>query len=154
MHRDLLAVLGTDGDDWLEATPLSDQDLVCLGLGQTFAKAADLGQHALQSKDLAELHRWRRWVKYLRYQLEPVATPQRSSIVELHAELRQLGSTLGRRNDLHQLRQALEEGRFRAVEQAIAAEDRSLKALLPKLGETMFSSSVDGFLTVVSHHLL
>ena len=154
VHRDLLAVLATDGDDWLHTAQPSDQDLVRFGLGRTFAKAADLGQGALESKCLEELHRWRRWVKYLRYQLEPLATPQRSSIAELYAELKQLGSALGRRNDLHQLRQALEGSRFRAVERAIAAEDLSLAARLPKFGATVFSSSVDRFLAVVGRDLL
>lgn len=145
VRRECLEALAADAADWLDTTSVGDAELLELGLRRSFAKTRDLGLAALGERRPEELHRWRRWVKYLRYQLEPLATPERATLYTWHAELKELGSLLGNRNDLHNLRAELAASRLRPVLEAIDARDRVLEAALPRLEETVLHQSPDRF---------
>ena len=148
-----LNALIADSEDWLAALPVDDEDLLRLGLHRSFAKTSDLGRKALRDRQPEEMHRWRRWVKYLRYQLEPLATPERASISAFYFELKQLGSVLGKRNDLHNLRQAFEGGDLPAVFAAIDAGDQMLADTVPEFDDTLFHLTPEVFLASVRHDL-
>lgn len=149
IRLDVLTALGVDSEDWLRAVRVTDVDLLEVGLRRSYAKTCDLGRAALRDREPEDLHRWRRWIKYLRYQVEPLATPGRGFIDDLHAELKQLGSTLGRRNDLLNLRKALRDSHLRAALRSIEREETILEARLPILGDTMLRLPPEDFLAAI-----
>ena len=130
-HRDILDALGADSAEWLGIEPIDDAEITRLGLGRSIAKMRELGDVALAGRVPEEMHRWRRWVKYLRYQLEPLATPERALIRSHHDDLKRIGSTLGSLHDLHVLGTALESSCPAAVREAITARETALDAALP-----------------------
>ena len=149
----IIAALEADAADWLEVGAADDVELLHQGLRRAFTKTRDLGRKALDERTAEDLHRWRRWVKYLRYQLEPFATAERHTISAYHAELKGLGSNLGKRNDLHNLRHALGDGGEDVVLEAIEARDRVLETALPELEDTLLHLSPDGFVASVEDEL-
>jgi CHAD domain-containing protein len=145
----LLAVLASDREDWRAIEAPSDNDLLGLGLARTYAKAQRKGDRALNSHDLDQFHEWRKWAKYLRYQLEPLAAMDRPAIREYHDDLKRLTSVLGRRNDLHNLRLVLRDRQVDGVLSDVAAHDRMLGDRLPAFYYKLFQQSGREFVELV-----
>jgi hypothetical protein len=133
----LLEAIDADADAWARLPELGDSGLLAEGLTRTWAKARGLGVEALREHDPERLHRWRRWVKYLRYQLEPLSRPGRAWLVSAHTELDGLGSLLGARNDLENLREAVRDDAPPALGAAIERRDAVLAAALPELSRSV-----------------
>jgi CHAD domain-containing protein len=146
---EFLAALDADAADWLALPRVDDAEILESGLRRSFVKARELGRSALRHRQADHLHRWRRWVKYLRYQLEPFVAPRRPAVSAYHAELKELSGLLGRRNDLHNLETALEASASAPVLAAIRERERRLAATLPELDGTLFRLPADRFLASV-----
>src|SRR5690606_39172737 len=108
------------------------------GLRANYQAARKLANAALCDRaDAEKLHRFRRRVKYLHYQLNLLCDLRKSPVV-LPAMLKDLGATLGQINDLHELMQAiqqLEAGNSSRLQQDLQAVHRcaaeALSQLLP-----------------------
>lgn len=148
-RRDFLEAIDSDLEDWWQAVALDDDEMLDAGLRRSFAKTRDLGRLALEDQAPEEMHRWRRWVKYLRYQVEPLASPGRRFLSDLYAELKELGSVLGQLNDLENLRHAVPAGEDASVSSAIESRGEVLASRIPALGATGLGSSSDDFLAAV-----
>ena len=66
-------------------------------------KASAAGKRALHGGDIEDWHDWRRRVKYEAYQLEWIALARDRKPAHRYRNLRQLGSALGKFNDMHNL---------------------------------------------------
>lgn len=135
-RRRFLDAIERDAVSWSDLSDVSDRTLIEVGMARCFDKTRRLGVEALREQEPEALHRWRRWVKYLRYQLEPFARPEHELTEAFHAELDTMGSTLGARNDLNNLRRAIRVEKLPALAEAIESRDAALAASLPPLSET------------------
>lgn len=77
------------------------------GLRATYRKAWRLWQRAQETRDAEDLHRCRRWVKYLCYQMELVVLRNSGPVRRLHRQLEALGTLLGDYHDVVLLLQVL-----------------------------------------------
>lgn len=151
--RQFLGVIEADARTWGGLPPVRDEALLDAGLRRSFEKTRQLGLAAFSSWAPEDLHRWRRWVKYLRYQLEPLARQERRFIAAGYAELKLLGSVLGERNDLQNLRQALRFSELPSLSTALEARDLALEAATPSLADTVLDLSADDFLAPIRREL-
>jgi CHAD domain-containing protein len=152
-RRRFLETVEADADIWTMLSAVGDRELLDTGLGRAFARTRELGVEALRDHDPEALHGWRRWVKYLRYQLEPLVRPPRDFIAAGHAELDALGTVLGTRNDLHNLCRALRGGELPGLDTAIRGRDALLAASLAPLPDTVLGLETAEFLSRVSADL-
>ena len=76
-------------------------------LKKTYARAFDLAKESWRTGKLKSFHKWRRWSKYLLYQLEPLNSKHSAWMDVYIAELKTLGKWLGRRQDLSVLKRFL-----------------------------------------------
>jgi CHAD domain-containing protein len=107
------------------------------GLRANYSKTRKLSRIALADvSDMETLHRFRRWVKYLHYQLA-LLYPLKKSTLEQPALMKELGTTLGQMHDLHVLLVSLQEG--------IATEDESAQLVAP-LAEQRVSQLTQDFI--------
>jgi CHAD domain-containing protein len=74
------------------------------GLQRTAEKMAAKAREALHGGEIESWHQWRRRVKYAAYQREWIALAKKSKPAPFHRALRQIGSALGKSNDMHNLR--------------------------------------------------
>jgi len=71
------------------------------GLQKTYKRALKLGAKACSEKGTVDdLHKFRRWVKYLSYQLEFIEAMYTDNSGNMHNQLDKLGKRLGRIHDL------------------------------------------------------
>ena len=145
----LLAVLASDREDWDAIDPPGPDELLGRGLARTYTKAQRKGDRALNSQELDHFHEWRKWAKYLRYQLEPLAATDRPAIRDYHDDLKRLTSVLGRRNDLYNLRLGLQDRQVGGVLSDVAEHDRMLSDRLPAFYYKLFQPSASEFLKLV-----
>jgi CHAD domain-containing protein len=90
-------------------TPLDDRKALCNALKESYTRAQRLGKSATRpGAPGEELHRWRRRVKYLGYQLALTTAEPGKSRTPLQRNLAALGSTLGTLQDLNVLGRHLE----------------------------------------------
>ncbi len=88
-----------DASRWSQAKDVAPGTLVD-GMTRVFKRAQNLA-HAAYQKDTPEaFHEWRKWCKYLYYQIEALAEVQPSWKKENMLLWKELGSVLGRRHDL------------------------------------------------------
>jgi CHAD domain-containing protein len=143
----MLGILDEDRGDWQSLVLPDNNSLIEHGLGRAYRKAARRAATAERTDDHGDNHRWRRWVKYLRYQLEALSeTPSEKLATRIEA-LASLGSLLGQRNDLAVLREQVEArgggDTFGAVFRAIQLRDSALRR---RLGEDrLFDLSPEAF---------
>lgn len=74
------------------------------GLLRTREKMAEKAREALAGGTPEAWHRWRRQVKYAAHQLEWIANAKKSKPTPLYRAFSQIGSALGKSNDMHNLR--------------------------------------------------
>ena len=85
-----------------------DQAVIYSGIRRSYRKGRTLAQTAIAGGEPGDYHRWRKWVKYLLYQLEALE-PRLLDWQRHHvARLERLGDALGKYNDLQNLRQSAE----------------------------------------------
>lgn len=105
-----------------EAVP-EPVDTLVTALRRSYRNARKRLQQARASGAADDLHRFRRWAKYLCYQLELVCVLERGALAKLHRSLDTLGARLGTWHDLVVL-----EAQLRAlhepadIDPAVAAE--------------------------------
>lgn len=128
-----------DQRDAIAALPqaLDDDDLLA-GLLRSYGRARQEGRRAALLRDDDAWHRCRRWAKYELYQLELLARgdPERSRV----RRLTRLGDTLGRFNDLCNLRALADAGRPElaasgaglGIDRVLGRENRVLRAELER----------------------
>lgn len=118
MHR------GFDG--LLEALhEVTHGEVLLEGAGRTYARARRLGRKAYRRNTPRSFHRWRKWVKYLRYQLE-ILDPHDDELKAMSEALDRLGKILGASHDMANLRDRLGSG-------ALSVNDRSARERVAKL---------------------
>ncbi len=137
----LLEALDRDRDAWRLLVLPDDEALVDHGLDRTYRKAWRRGETAARTGSGADNHRWRKWTKYLRYQLECLGEPG-TELEHRITGLTALGSSLGKRNDLHNLRSQLEQRKggdpFGAVFRAIDLRDQALARRIEGVAKTLY----------------
>ena len=142
----LLGGLDGDRDEWRLLVLPDDEELVDQGLGRTYRKARRRAETAARTGEGDHNHRWRKWTKYLRYQLECLGEPG-TELGRRIAGLKALGGSLGKRNDLHNLRSQLEQRNqgdpFGAVFRAIDLRDQALARRVEGVAETLFALPPD-----------
>lgn len=89
----------TAADHWgkLAAPPRS-------GLDRSSRKMAEKARESLEGGEIEAWHQWRRRVKYAAYQREWIALAKGTKPAPIYRGLRQIGSALGKSNDMHNLR--------------------------------------------------
>lgn len=147
----MLGILDEDRKDWESLILPDNNSLVEHGLGRSYRKAARRAKTAARTDDHADNHRWRRWVKYLRYQLEAMTLEPSESLTRRIEALTILGSLLGSRNDLAILREQVEArgggDTFGAVFRAIELRDMALRRRIAQ--DRLFDLSPERFAEVV-----
>lgn len=100
-------LLRCERDAWKDLEPVfQNNDPVGKGLRHTYREVRKRGRSAdLRSSSDEERHRWRRWVKYLYYQLNTLRQCGLKDQKEFIACLDALGGALGREHDLVLLQQ-------------------------------------------------
>lgn len=92
----------------LAVEPVPEQPSVLEpALRRTYRKARKRLRKARASGKVEDLHRFRRWAKYLCYQLELVCTLERGALAKLHSSLDTLCTRLGTWHDLVVLGESL-----------------------------------------------
>ena len=74
------------------------------GLQRTSERMARMAREALAGGEVDAWHQWRRRVKYAAYQREWIALAKKCKPAPIYRALRQIGSALGKSNDMHNLR--------------------------------------------------
>lgn len=74
------------------------------GLQRTAERMARMAREALGGGEVEAWHQWRRRVKYAAYQREWIALAKKCKPAPFYRALRQIGSALGKSNDMHNLR--------------------------------------------------
>jgi CHAD domain-containing protein len=142
----LLGGLDADRDQWRLLVLPDDDAVIDHGLTRTYRKAWRRAETAARTGDGSDNHRWRKWSKYLRYQLECLGEPG-VDLGRRITSLTTLGSSLGKRNDLHNLQNLLEQRNdgdpFGAVFRAIDLRDRALARRVEGIAQTLFAPTPD-----------
>jgi CHAD domain-containing protein len=101
--EEVVAALRADLERWQTlALDIDDKTLVKDGFGRTYRRARTLGFDALTGDAPEPWHEFRKWAKYLFYQMEPLAPALEKN--DLRPEdLNKLGKKLGKLHDLHVL---------------------------------------------------
>lgn len=106
--RGIEAVYREEAASWrrlrLEAP---DQAVIYSGIRRTYGKGRKLARRARKLGEPAAYHRWRKWVKYLLYQLEALEPRLIDWQRDQLAALDKLGDALGKYSDLQNLRARL-----------------------------------------------
>lgn len=106
------------------------------GLQKTYKHAMKLGAEACsESSTVDDLHKFRRWVKYLSYQLEFVGDLYADNSGEFRNQLDKLGKRLGKIHDLvmikHRLKQLTGREKFKKdIRKTGIAADRKMNKLI------------------------
>ncbi len=145
-HHAFLAGLEHDIESWRGLTATSDDELLERSIRRGYKKARKLGRKALEDHDAVKLHRWRRWVKYLRYQVEPFARPEYPFLSACRDGLDELGSTLGSRNDYHNLATALAGEDLPTLTAAIRRGEATIVASIPGIEDSVLALEPRQFL--------
>jgi CHAD domain-containing protein len=74
------------------------------GLQRAMERMARTAREALDGGEVETWHQWRRRVKYAAYQREWIALAKKCKPAPIYRGLRQIGSALGKSNDMHNLR--------------------------------------------------
>lgn len=90
------------------AVTADDTTLIDEGLGRGYRKTRKRGFEALAGDTPEDWHQFRKWVKYLYFQLQPLAPALEAGPVRPD-ELNALGKRLGKLHDLHVLIETLSE---------------------------------------------
>ncbi len=152
-HRRFLTTIEGDVEAWKSLDPVADDEVLDRGFRRAYSKTRKLGRRALDGHDPRRLHRWRRWVKYLRYQVEPFAHPERVFVSACRSELDQIGSILGERNDYHNLASALEGEDLPGLDAAVREGEERLDESLPTFENSLFALGTRSFLAELGRDL-
>lgn len=116
---DLAEVFLDDRDRWQALMPKGDGVMVRAGLVELYRNTRRRGLEAMAEDEPDTWHRFRKWAKYLQYQLTPL--PLDGDELDLK-ELRKLGQALGKLHDLHVLDGHLKRlGKAKGDREAVAA---------------------------------
>ena len=146
-----LETLKTDRKAWKATDSLDTPAVLAERLTATYGKAYEHSNRAWTSKDIEDFHRWRRWCKYLFYQLEPLKSEGSDLILQYSRRLKSLGRWLGRRQDLAVLEETLEKGgkdfekHRKKLKRVIRRADREAVRKCSKLSTHLFKSNPDSF---------
>lgn len=104
------------------AIDASDQAVIYSGMRRAYGKGQRLARKAIASGGPSSYHRWRKWVKYLLYQLEALDPRLLGWQRDYALLLDRLGDALGKYNDLQNLReQALSSDLSRPTRRRVSA---------------------------------
>jgi CHAD domain-containing protein len=130
---ELVGALETDLSEWSElALGGADATLLEHGLRETYGRARRLGRYAARTQRGADFHRWRRWTKYLMYQLEVLVPLDPERLQPYLRDLKRLGKLLGKSQDFAVAKRLvsedleLQEQDRRRVLKALERSDRSV----------------------------
>ena len=134
----------------IRVRPTSNRDFVDSGFGSVYARARHLGALALASDDPELIHRFRRWCKMGLYQLDALKPCLGSEHQALCWNLRKLGDTLGRYQDMElvwSLVGEVEPGprRQRRIARVLAAEQAALMNKAQKLFDRSYGPKPKAF---------
>ncbi|MBT8399526.1 MAG: CHAD domain-containing protein [Rhodothermia bacterium] len=145
MDEDLMAwasaSAGADGT--------SDRLVLTEGIGRTYRKAWTFSREAAVLDTPAGYHRARRWVKYLRYQLEWLVGQGYTGFHLLREDVHTLGRLLGQLHDIHVLQDFISHhsthivrpGDFGPVDRLLSREERRLAKEAVRHGKKALKTS-------------
>ena len=132
-QQQLIEALEADRRQWEEIElGRADASLLEHGLRDTYARSRRSGRFAARGQRAEDFHRWRRWSKYLLYQLEILERFDPDRLSRYIHDLKSLGKLLGRSQDYAVTRRLvrdrldLQEEDRRRVLKAIDRKDRSV----------------------------
>lgn len=153
----MLEALNADRDEWRSLVLPDNDSLIEHGLGRSYRKTRRRAETAGRTESHEDNHRLRRWVKYLRYQLEALKEVPAEDLARRVEMLHKLGSVLGKRNDLALLRERLiEHGEgdpFGVVFRAIELRDRAFARTMPEAVAQLFRDTPEEFVAVIQSEL-
>jgi len=130
------------------------------GIGRVYRRGRRGFRRAAASRRTADLHEWRKRVKYLRYQMETLIPMQRMLIAAQSSELDTLGEILGDDHDLAVLEEVLlfhpdacPDGRERWLLVALIYENRTLlQAQATRMGRALYGESTGAFVSRIGDY--
>ena len=131
----LLAAFEYETQQW-DTEPLT-QKRTRKGLKQTRNKVQRLAKRSAKSREVAQCHRWRKWVKYLTYQQEMRAAVEGKPGKDAHDRLKKLAKRLGRQHDLANLNAWVKE-----TDKLDDATRQALAAVLDRLAEEQLDKAL------------
>jgi CHAD domain-containing protein len=144
---------------------VNDDALLDQGLARTYRRARRLAMQADSEADIELIHNWRKWVKYLHYQLEilmPAGPPD--LLIHRMERLNSLGKVLGERNDLHNLLREVDKQqggisseKRKSIRQAVSLarqRDKGLQERCEHRRRQLFGNSAAKFVAKMREQLL
>ena len=123
IHNVLKRSVLSDQRDWRKLQRGMDKrKSFVTGLARTYDHARSLAEEVSRRDKVTTSHRWRKWCKYLCYQLQFLSylDPDCPRSSERILDLKRLGSVLGWRHDIDVLKQTLDKtGELASMEEAV-----------------------------------
>lgn len=141
IQNDVKRFVLTDQRDWRRSQrDLAKTKSLVSGLARTYEHAKSLAEQIARKDKSTTSHRWRKWCKYLCYQLQffSYLDPGNPRDAERILDLKRLGSVLGWRHDIEVLYQMLDQ----AVE--LDQEETSVVKALAKEWDIELKQESDG----------
>lgn len=108
LQNKVKTLIFVDRDNWQQLQDkLAHTGTLVAGLARTHYYSRSLGQRAMRSDAVSIGHRWRKWVKYLYYQVEFISVLRPGELDTVMKDLKRLGNVLGWRHDIANLDVAL-----------------------------------------------
>ena len=147
----LIELLQLEHQTWLELEPgLTSQALITKNLRRTYRRARKLSKLATRKKSDYDLrHQWRKWVKYLYYQVDMLERCGLTGQHKLIANLDQLGEALGNEHDMYVLKKRIDSAKNEKTEAVLRELKQGLKNYRRQtrlLADKVFSRTPSQFL--------
>ncbi len=156
-QQKLIEALEADRHQWQKLElGRADASLLEHGLRETYARARRSGRYAARGQRAEDFHRWRRWSKYLLYQLEILERFDPDRLSRYIRDLKALGKLLGRSQDHAVTRRLvrdtldLQKEDRRRVLKAIDRKDRSVLRRARSLRSRLFDQRPGKFVRALS----
>ena len=151
IHSGLKRSVLSDQRDWRKLQrDLGKTENVLSGLARTYDRAKSLAERVSRTDKPTTSHRWRKWCKYLCYQLQFLSylDPDDPCNSKRILDLKRLGNVLGWRHDVELLRQTLDKTNelasmkeeVKVVKTLAKAWDKELKKESEALSKQLFTN--------------
>ena len=160
LHKRLKTLVLADDRNWQDLhAKLAQTDTLLAGLTRTHSYARSLGQRVMCNDTISLVHRWRKWCKYLYYQVEFVSYLHSGNADDVRKDLKRLGSVLGLRHDIANLQLVLD--RLERAHAVVNKYGKQVQAMaqawdseLKKEGEMLFNRVFKQSSVTFSQHIL
>ncbi len=136
---------------WKSMEPLLNGISLDRRLAKTYERAYELAGDSWKTGDIKIFHKWRRWTKYLCYQLETLKLDHSPWLKAHFGGLKTIGGKLGIRQDLYTLRrfikrtESIGKKEKRRLIDLIEAEDAKALRQCRRLSDSLFVLAPDEY---------